>query len=937
MNQPEPNVPEQVKGAAQTKLCTTTCPYCGVGCGVEVTKTTSANQNQVISHDSAQYSGKKDVLNVELSNLKGRSDHPANFGKLCVKGSNLLGTNDLSGRLLTPKVGGKETSWQHAVNEVATKFKQAIEQYGPDSVAFYVSGQLLTEDYYVANKLMKGYIGSANIDTNSRLCMSSAVAGYKRAFGSDTVPCNYQDLELTELLVLVGSNAAWTHPVLFQRIERAKQLNPNMRIVVVDPRKTSSCEIADHHLAIAPGTDAYLFNGLLSYLNEGQYLDEDFINDHTEGFGATLSQASNHDVSEVASICDVDYQTLLSFYEAFAKSSSAITFYSMGINQSTSGVDKANAIINCHLASGKIGKVGSGPFSITGQPNAMGGREVGGLANMLAAHMDIASESDRNTVQTFWHSPRIPVQNGLKAVDLFNAVEQGQIKAIWVMATNPLVSMPNREQIETALEKCPFVVVSDVVEKNDTLEYADVALPATAWSEKDGTVTNSERCISRQQAIMPAPGATKHDWKIICEVAKAMGFNEGFNFEHASDVFKEHASLSGFQNQGSRDFDISGLADISQTQYDALQPIQWPVNAKAPNGTPRMFTDKVFFTASKKAQFIAIAPRLPTQQTSNDYPFVLNTGRLRDQWHTMTRTGKAAALCEHVDEPFVAIHPDTAASLNIQESDWLALSASVNQTPVVLRAKLESGQQKSALFAPIHWGKTNSSSASIAALFDGSNDPISGQPELKHAAVSISKCEFVAEFLIVTKVELPQLFLSSIDYWVVSKIEEGYCYKLASNKPIEDVIAQIDGLLISNSEVFRNISSSHYQLLSSIDGRLYFAVFANTLSAEAQPTGLALSQLSSQWLNSLMQQSEINLSDIGSLLRRQPSEEFLAGKLICSCFKVREKTIEQAIDDGADTVEKLGGALKCGTNCGSCKTELAAMINDRARIAITEL
>ena len=902
-------------------LCLTTCPYCGVGCGVEVTKTVSQQALKSVT---------------SLSNLKGRSDHPANFGRLCVKGSNLLETNDLSGRLLSPMIDKQGVSWEVATDKVAKVFKQTIEQYGPDSVAFYVSGQLLTEDYYVANKLMKGYIGSANIDTNSRLCMSSAVAAYKRAFGSDTVPCNYEDLEQTQYLVLIGSNAAWTHPVLFQRIERAKKLNPAMQIVVIDPRRTNTCELADLHLPIKAGTDAYLFNGLLSYLNEGDYLDSDFIAENTEGFSSALQQATELSFSEIAEICEIEYQRLLQFYEGFAKSSRSISFYSMGINQSTSGVDKANAIINCHLATGKIGSVGNGPFSITGQPNAMGGREVGGLANMLAAHMDIANPNHRELVQTFWDSPAIPSENGLKAVDLFEQIEQGKVKAVWIMATNPLVSMPNRSKIESALEKCPFVVVSDVAQQNDTIKYADVALPATAWSEKDGTVTNSERRISRQKAILPAPSKSKHDWQIICDVAVKMGFEEGFNFSSSKEVFDEHARLSAYRNNGSRDFDISGLIGLSQDEYDFLQPVQWPINDKYPSGRARMFEDGRFFTPSQKAQFITISPRMPEQLTNKDFPIVLNTGRLRDQWHTMTRTGKAASLSEHIPEPFVSIHPKTAKHLGLNDGQLVKLTAATSPKEVLLRVSTDKGLQRDTAFAPIHFSLSNTSASSIATLFTDANDPISGQPELKHAAVKLAAFEYQTDALLFSKKEIAHDLLSAFEYWSSTKIDGAYCYRIASTQDLTFINQLFESFIASDASVYRLQNTQQFQAVCTEHERLSLCLFAqvNTLDFEQ---GYVFKNISNAWLSDSFSQDSLNNETIGSLLRIKPSEAFTAGKLVCSCFKVREKTIETAISEGCTSVEALGDKLSCGTNCGSCKTELQAMINEQQSIPVLEV
>ncbi|MEP3304120.1 MAG: molybdopterin-dependent oxidoreductase, partial [Roseibium sp.] len=503
----------------------TTCPYCGVGCGVLANIAADGNVT-----------------------VKGDPDHPANFGRLCSKGSALAETLSLSDRLLYPQIGGEQASWDQALDLIASKFAATIEEHGPDSVAFYVSGQILTEDYYVANKLMKGYIGSANIDTNSRLCMASSVAGHRRAFGSDTVPGTYEDLELADLIVLVGSNLAWCHPVVFQRIEAAKRKNPALRVVVVDPRRTATCELADLHLALKPDTDVALFNGLLSFLADIDGLDRSFIDQHTHGFEAALEAAGPLDMVKVADQTGLSVHDLATFYTMVARTEKTVTVYSQGVNQSVVGTDKVNAIINTHLATGRIGRAGMGPFSITGQPNAMGGREVGGLANMLAAHMAIENPEHRQLVQDFWQSPDMARRQGFKAVDMFGAVRDGRIKAIWIMATNPVDSLPAADEVALALKHCPFVVVSDVSTEVDTLPYAHVSLPAAAWGEKNGTVTNSERRISRQRRFLDLPGEARADWRALCEVAKRMGFAEGFNYTGVDEVFAEHAALSAHEN-----------------------------------------------------------------------------------------------------------------------------------------------------------------------------------------------------------------------------------------------------------------------------------------------------------------------------------------------------------------------------------------------------
>jgi len=893
---------------SEPSLVSTTCPYCGVGCGVDVQVTTDAD------------SGKK------LTNLKGSSDHPANFGRLCVKGSKLLETNSASGRLISPMVGGKKVSWHDAIDQVASKFNQIIAEHGPDSVAFYVSGQLLTEDYYVANKLMKGYIGSANIDTNSRLCMSSAVAAYKRAFGADAVPCCYEDLDQTELLILVGSNAAWTHPVLFQRIERAKKLNPAMQVVNIDPRKTATSELANLHLAVKPGSDVALFNGLLAYLAAHDVLDLDYISAYTQGVAQVLNNCASWTLAKVAKQCDITEVELLSFYNLFSQTDKVVTAYCMGVNQSSSGTDKANSIINCHLATGKIGREGCGPFSLTGQPNAMGGREVGGLANMLACHMDIENPDHRQTVQTYWQSPTIADKPGLKAVDLFENIHSGKVKAVWIMATNPMVSMPNRKKIAEALKKCELVVVSDCVAKNDTIDYAHIALPATGWSEKDGTVTNSERRISRQRGLLPATGEAKHDWQIICDVAKAMGFDQGFNFDSPSEVFAEYAGLTQVDNQGKRALDLSGLCGMTETQYNRLKPVQWPVGKSAPDGTKRLFSDGKFYTQSGKAQFVVTEFAGPEQLTNRDFPFVLNSGRVRDQWHTMTRTGKTSELTAHVNRPYLAIHPEDARSLALSNDDLVSLKAAhfnddadcnVEKPRVLLPIMIDNNQRQGELFAPIHWSASNASSANITALYTDANDKVSGQPELKHAAVKLKKVSYQHYGQLFIKEDLKvELLREYFEYFVTSPIEKGHVVFFATDQQPAQIKRNLQLHLPLYDEWINAASPDLNSTCAMRFGLMSLIMLISPNNIDVDPS----------WINSLLNSENVTSEQLHGLLNMQPDEQFKQGKLVCSCFKVGENTIINAIKAGCDSLDSLGSELQCGTNCGSCKSELSQML-----------
>jgi assimilatory nitrate reductase catalytic subunit len=895
-------------------LFSTTCPYCGVGCGVDVTIEADANADK------------------KLTDLRGSSDHPANFGRLCVKGSKLLETNTVSGRLLSPMIDNKKASWDDAITHAASKLNQIIAQHGPDSVAFYVSGQLLTEDYYIANKLMKGYIGSANIDTNSRLCMSSAVAAYQRAFGADAVPCCYEDLEQAELLILVGSNAAWTHPVLFQRIERAKKLNPDMQVVTIDPRRTATSELADIHLAIKPGTDVVLFNGLLAYLAAHDTLDISYISSYTQGFAKVLNNCAPWTIDKVAKQCDVTELQLLSFYKLFSQTDKVVTAYCMGVNQSSSGTDKANSIINSHLATGKIGREGCGPFSLTGQPNAMGGREVGGLANMLACHMNIENPEHRQTVQNYWQSPTIADKPGFKAVDLFENINNGKVKAVWIMATNPMVSMPNRQKIAKALKKCELVVVSECVSKNDTLDYAHIALPATGWSEKDGTVTNSERRISRQRGLLPAPGEAKHDWKIMCDVAKAMGFTSGFNFDSPSEIFAEYTGLTKADNQGSRDLDLSALCNITETQYNRLKPVQWPVNKSAPDGTKRLFTDGKFYTQSGKAQFVVTEFVAPEQLTNSYFPFILNSGRVRDQWHSMTRTGKSSELTAHINRPYLAIHVKDAESLMLNNNDLVSLSAAHfnnaahlqnttlhyrQKNQVMLPIVIDNNQRQGEVFAPIHWSASNASSASITSLYTDANDKISGQPELKHAAVNLQKVTYQHYGQLFIQQDLKVEWLREyFDYFVTSPVEKGQLVFFATDQPLAVIKRNLQLQLplydewIGASGIILNSICAMRQGVTT----LILLITPNHIDVDPS------------WIDSLLNSKNVTSEQLHGLLNQQPDKQFKQGKLVCSCFKVGENTIIDAIKAGCNSVDSLGRLLQCGTNCGSCKSELSQMV-----------
>ena len=877
----------------------TTCPYCGVGCGVIAR----------IGDDGHV-------------SVRGDPDHPANFGLLCSKGSALAETLGMDGRALHPEIRGRKADWDDALDAVAGGFRDTIEKHGPDSVAFYLSGQLLTEDYYVANKLMKGFIGSANIDTNSRLCMASSVAGHKRAFGSDTVPGTYEDLELADLVVLVGSNLAWCHPVLYQRLAAAKACRPTMKIVVIDPRRTATCDIADLHLAIHPDGDVALFNGLLVHLAENSRINEDFVGGHTSGLAAALVAASRLTMSELSDATGISGMLIRQFFWLFGQTEKVVTCYSQGVNQSARGTDKVNAILNCHLATGRIGRPGMGPFSLTGQPNAMGGREVGGLANMLAAHMAIEDPVDRDRVQRFWNSPVIAAKPGLKAVDMFDAVAKGRIKAIWIMSTNPVVSMPDANAVRAALEACPLVVVSDIQRDTDTARLAHVLLPATGWGEKSGTVTNSERRISRQRPFLPPPGNTRADWWQLAEVGKRMGFGHAFDYRSSAEIFAEHAMLSAFENRGSRDFDIGAYADIDETGYDDLAPFQWPQPAGAIS-RDRLFAEGGFYTADGKARLVPVSsPARPTIDTA--YPFILNTGRIRDQWHTMTRTGKSARLSAHIAEPFCEIHPSDAHETGISDADLVRVGGRFGGS-IIVRALITERQTRGSVFVPMHWTGETAPSARVDTLVPPDHDPISGQPALKQAMVSIARQEVSVQGFLATAQRPGDLPFS---YWAIAPATGGYRLEFAGDEPVCGWESWLrTSLRLDDTQeltAYRDRRAGEQRLLAFDGNRLVAALFVS-----CGPVAV-----SRQWAVDQLVGHHGDLQARSMLTAGRPAAGRPdKGSIVCSCFSVGVNEITAAAQRGCRSVDAVGQALNAGTNCGSCRPEIRRIIDASQMLA----
>jgi assimilatory nitrate reductase catalytic subunit len=869
----------------------TVCPYCGVGCGL------------IAAPDG--FGG---------AAIRGDKDHPANFGRLCSKGSALGETLGLETRLLHPFLHGRRVTWDEALTHIASNLAQIIAGYGPESVAFYLSGQLLTEDYYIANKLMKGFIGSANVDTNSRLCMSSSVAGHKRSFGSDSVPGCYEDLDEADLFVLVGSNAAWCHPILFQRMAKAQEMR-GAKLVNIDPRRTATSETAALQLSIAPGQDGVLFSGLLVYLAENGRLDEIFIKAHTQNFEGALSRAREiaPTVAATAAATRLSHLDVERFFELFAATERVVTLYSQGVNQSAQGTDKVSAILNCHLAANRIGRVGMGPFSLTGQPNAMGGREVGGLANQLAAHMGFAPhEVDR--VRRFWNAPNMATHEGLSAVAMFEAIERGQIKALWVMGTNPAVSLPRADQMRTSLAKLDLFVVSENVISNDTLKASPhVVLPAAAWGEKDGAVTNSERRISRQRRFLPLPGEARPDWQAICGVAQRLGFS-GFDFANPAAIFAEHSALSAFENDGARDFDLSGLMDLQPQDYDHLRPVQWPLRKEDKSGRKRLFADGAFFTSTRRAEFIAIAPPQLVEAPTEEFPLLLNTGRMRDQWHTMTRSGLSPRLGGHAVEPCLSISPCDAARAHLQDGGLARVTSA--QGAAIFRVSITDAQESGAVFAPIHWSDETASAARAGALVHGFVDPFSGQPDSKATPVAVALVAMARTGFALSRVRKA---LPRDSYWAWEAVEGGFAARIETNSDDETWLEALRQLAPGAAEPV-SLSDAQQGVFRSgliADDRLSAALFL-------APRGQAMrwSVLREAWAAERLDRSTRRLMLSG----RQLSGGVDQGPNVCACFGVSQGEIEAAIKSGCGDVGAIGGRLKAGTNCGSCIPEIKRML-----------
>jgi assimilatory nitrate reductase catalytic subunit len=886
-----------------------TCCYCGVGCGV------------IIQSEGDRITG-----------VRGDPDHPANFGRLCTKGSTLHLSASGEGRALFPEVRHdrnqprQRASWNDALEHTAERFADIIREHGPDAVAFYISGQLLTEDYYVFNKLAKGLLGTNNVDTNSRLCMSSAVAGYKMTLGADAPPACYEDIDHTQCLFIAGSNTAFAHPIVFRRIEDARARNPDLKIIVVDPRRTDTAQMADLHLAIQPGTDVALFNGMLHIMLWEELTDMDYIRSYTEGFDALKETVREYTPKMAADICGIKEADLVTAAKWFGLGPT-LSMYCQGLNQSSSGTDKNSALINLHLATGQIGKPGAGPFSLTGQPNAMGGREVGGMANLLSAHRDLANPEHRAEMARLWGLDNVPEKAGKTAVELFDGLKSGEVKAVWIACTNPAQSMPDLNSVQDALKNAEVVVVQDAFRDIDTVQYADVLLPATTWGEKEGTVTNSERRITHVRPAVPPPGEARSDWDIVVDFARRIGKRLGngrdaqalFPYQNAEDVFNEHRETTR-----GRDLDITGL---SYAVLDTLGPQQWPMPEGETTGRARLYADGVFQKPGGRAMFANTRYRPTAEKTDARYPLHLNTGRLRDQWHGMSRTGHVPQLFNHVEEPLLSMNASDMSRRSIVSGDLV--KASSRRGSLVLRAQASEEMLPTQTYIPMHWGGQFMQGQGCNSLTIGAIDPISKQPELKHAAIKVEKLDLPWKMIAMRRCDQPgrleriRELLASFEYAscglygrnpgiVVLRAAHPHAPEPALIEHMDDLLDMADdSQTISYQDAKRGISK-------------------RIVVENGEVVGLRLlgETLAANWLKEVMVQGKLT-----DELRRwalaplnaPPTGGKNRGRIVCNCLDVSEQEIRAVLAEGGD-LSVLQEKLKCGTECGSCVPELKRIV-----------
>ena len=928
-----------------------TCPYCGVGCGV------------IIESRGAQITG-----------VRGDPDHPANFGRLCTKGQSLHLTAapqvTAQTRQLMPQwraVRGQaphSLDWDSAIELAASRLAAIVRDHGPDALGFYISGQLLTEDYYAFNKLAKGLLGTNNIDSNSRLCMSSAVAGYKMTLGADAPPACYDDIAQTQCLFIAGSNAAWAHPILFRRIEDARSANPDLKMIVVDPRRTDTADMADLHLQIQPGTDVMLFHGLLHIMLAQGWTQADYIAAHTHGFEAVQALVAEHTPAHVAQICGVpeaDLYTAARWFAGVQEDSAdrtpTLSLYCQGLNQSSNGTAKNAALINLHLATQQIGRPGAGPLSLTGQPNAMGGREVGGMANLMSGHRDMANAQHRAEVAALWGVADVPAKPGLTAVEMFEAAADGQIKALWIACTNPAQSMPDQKTVHRALERVEFVIVQEAFETATTCDYADLLLPATTWGEKEGTVTNSERRISRVRAAVPPPGQARHDWQIACAIGQRVAIALGrpqdarlLDYAAPEAIWNEHR-----ESTRGRDLDITGLS----YQQLAQTPAQWPQPEGAAHGQVRLYTDGRFATPDGRARFAAVRWAPVSEERVSQFPFSLTTGRLRDQWHGMTRTGNVGRLFAHSPEPCVQMNPQDAQRLGLQDGDLAQVRS--KRGSLVLPVQASGQVAPLQAFIAMHWGPEvlggrdaqGQPGLGVNVLTTSSFCPSSKQPELKHAAVQITPASVEGAWSLVAMAWLP-----ADSVWRARRALQQHLteFEFASLVPFADPAVELSnqaprtGLLLRATSGQACSPALQQQVLSLLrldtpDTLRYQDSERDQLRAlrlsapdaqglrTLQGFAVAGDTRSGRWLRDLLEQGQALNWPARHWLQASstpPQGSAPVSRQVCSCLNVREDAITACLQgqsgNEAERLSDLQQRLHCGTRCGSCVPELKRLI-----------
>lgn len=908
----------------------TTCCYCGVGCGV------------IVESDGEKITG-----------VRGDPEHPANFGRLCTKGSTLhLSARPAlqqQARALFPEMRAarenqrRQASWDETFDFIAKKFAGTIREHGPDSVAFYVSGQLLTEDYYVFNKLAKGLIGTNNVDTNSRLCMSSAVAGYKQTLGADAPPACYEDIDHAAVIFIVGSNTAYAHPILYRRIEEARKKNRGLKVIVADPRRTDTAREADLFLPILPGTDVALFNGMLHIFLWEDLIDTAYIDAHTEGFAELKRTVRDYTPKFVAETCGIAEEDLIKAARWFGESKASLSLYCQGLNQSSSGTAKNAALINLHLATHQIGKPGAGPFSLTGQPNAMGGREVGGMANILSAHRDMANPQHRAEVAKLWEVDDVPSKPGKTAVEMFEAVRSGEIKIIWIACTNPAQSLPDQKLVREALEKAELVIVQEAYKTTATVAYADVLLPATTWSEKEGTVTNSERRITRLMPVLPKPAETRHDWEIVIDFAHKLEGLMGktktiFPYTTTEEIWNEHR-----ESTRGRDLDITGLSFRILEQQG---PQQWPFPEGAVSGKKRLYEDGIYPTASGRAKFVNTVYRPVAEPVDARYPFRMTTGRLRDQWHGMSRTGTVAQLFAHASEPSIALSQSDMERRFLKDGDLVHVTS--RRGSQILPAMAGDDMRAGQAFVGMHWGeeyvsgrgRDGGGTYGVNALTLPALDPSSKQPELKHAAVKILKAELPWRFLVFGWIDESQAlalqsalrpYMRRFSYascTLFGRDKVGVLFRAADDYPATpELVKKIEARFgIAGAGVLRydDAKRGNARHILVQDGKLNAVSLAGDISAE-------------HWLKDYLENGQ-PVAALGRLLlmpsTKAPQGFKARGRIVCNCFNVAESEItdllavQDRINHGTPDalLATLQEKLNCGTNCGSCVPELKKII-----------